>query len=134
MFGAIAVSLSVVLVVLNVVRDEVVERKPVVAGHEVDASLGPPRFATEDVGAGEETVREFCDCSVVALHKAAYVVTKLSVPFLPGVADKAADLIETRGVPGLGDQLRPGKHRVGLYVPDDRRVLHRSARFVTRED
>ena len=43
--GAVAVPFAVTLVVLDVVRDQVVERKPVVTGHEIDAPFGPPLFA-----------------------------------------------------------------------------------------
>ena len=49
---AVAVVLAVRLVVLAVVRDDVVEREPVVAGHEVDRLLGLAAEVRVDVGAG----------------------------------------------------------------------------------
>ncbi len=49
--GAVPVVLAVGLVVLGVVGDQIVEREPVVAGHEVDALLGFASLVGVQVGA-----------------------------------------------------------------------------------
>ena len=56
--GAVAVVLAVRLVVLLVVRDEIVEREPVVAGDEVDALLRLSFLVAVDVGAAHEPRRD----------------------------------------------------------------------------
>ena len=91
--GAVAVLLSNALVVLDVIRDEIVEGETVVAGHEIDAPFQPPPFDAKDIGAGYEPVWEFVAGAVVALHEVADSIAKLPVPLLPGMADEAADLI-----------------------------------------
>ena len=131
---AVAVVLAVGLVVLAVVGDQIVEREAVVAGDEVDAVLRLALLVAVDVGAAEQPRGHARHRAVVALQKAPHVVAEPAVPFLPGVADEAADLIEPRGIPGLGDQLGAGQQRIRFDVPQDRRVRQRTARLVARQD
>ena len=116
---AVAVALAVRLVVLRVVRDEVVEREAVVAGHEVDAGL---RLAVacgrRCPGCRGSAGMTPGPCRGSPLTNAADVVAEAAVPLDPAVADEAADLVQAAGVPGLGDQLRAGQDRVGLDVPE----------------
>ena len=84
-------------------------------------------FALVDVRAARQPERHRAGRSVVTLEKRPDIVAKPPVPFLPAVADKAADLIEAGGVPGFGDQLDIGEDRVGFDVPEDRRRRHRAA-------
>jgi hypothetical protein len=52
--GAVAVVFAVGLIVLVVVRDEIVEREPIMAGHEIDALLGLALLMTVYVGAAQD--------------------------------------------------------------------------------
>ena len=128
--AAVAVALAVRLVVLRVVRDEVVEREAVVAGDEVDAGPGLAVLVAVDVRAAEEALADRADQAPVALDEGADVVAEPAVPLGPAIADEAADLVQAAGVPRLGDELRAGQRRVGLDVPQRRRVLHRLAGLV----
>ena len=130
--GAVAVSLRVALVVFDVVRHEIVERKPIVAGHEINASFLLPLFGPIDIWAGDKSVWDLGDGPVVAPHEATNVITKLPVPLFPRMSNKAADLIEARSVPRLGNQLCPSQYGIRLDVPDDGRVLHWPAHLITR--
>src|SRR4030095_5674474 len=132
--GAVAVPLPVALIVLDVVGNEIVECEPIVAGDEVNTSFLLPFFGPINIWAGNKAVCEFGDGSFVALHKAADVVTKLSVPFLPRVTDEVAHLIKAARVPSLGDQFCSGEHWICLDIPNDGRVVHGTAHLITRED
>ena len=125
--GAVAVVFAVGLVVLVVVGDEVVEREAVVAGDEVDALLGLALLVAVDLGAADQPVGEAPDRARLAAEEVADVVAEAAVPLLPAVADEAADLIQPGGVPRLGDELGAGQRRVGLDVPEHRRVRQRVA-------
>src|SRR5262249_9118135 len=114
--AAVAVLLAVRLVVFPVVRDQIVHREAVVAGDEVDAVFGLAFLSAVDVGAAEQPGREMPYESVVASQEMPDVVAETAVPFLPRVADEGADLIESGGVPGFGDELRAGQQRVRLDV------------------
>src|SRR5207253_1836925 len=72
--------------------------------------------------------------AVVALDKAADIVSEATIPFLPAIADEASHLIETGGVPCLGDQFGAGEDGVGLDIPENRGIFERPTRFVPSQD
>ena len=131
---AVAVAFAVRLVVFVVVRDQIVERESVVAGDEVDALLRLPLLVTVEVRAAEQPRREAGHRAALTLPELSHVVAKPAVPLLPRVADEVADLVESRRVPCLGDQLGAGQHRIRFDVPQHGRVLQRGAGFVARQD
>ena len=131
---AVAVRLAVGLVVLRVVRDQVVEREAVVTGHEVEARTWFSPLVPVDVRAAEEPLAHRLDRRPVALDERPHVVAEATVPLRPAVADEAADLVQPAGVPRLGDQLGAGQDRVGLDVPEGRRIGHRLTVLVARQD
>ena len=131
---AVAVVLAVRLVVLLLVRDQVVEREAVVAGDEVDAGLRIAVLVAVDVRAAEEPLGEVPDLARLGPHERAHVVAEPPVPLHPAVAHEAADLVEPAGVPRLGDQLGAGQDRVGLDLPEDRRIGQRLAVLAARQD
>src|SRR5262249_21746415 len=98
--GAVAVVLAVGLVVLAVVGDEVVEREAVVAGDEVDALLGLALLVAVNLRAADDAVGDAAQRARLAAEEVTDVVAEAAVPLLPGVADEAADLIESGRVPG----------------------------------
>src|SRR5439155_6055888 len=117
--GAVAVLLAVRLVVLPVVRDQIVEREAVVTGHEVDALLGLALLVAVDLGAADQAVGEAPERPARAAEEVSHVVAEPSVPLLPAVPDEATHLVQARRVPGLGEELGAGEHRVRLDVPED---------------
>ena len=132
--GAVAVVLAVGLVVLLVVGNEIVEREAVVAGHEVDALLGLALLVAVDLGAADHPVGHAPQRARLAAEEIADVVAEPAVPFLPGVADEAADLVQPGRVPRLGDQLGARQRRVRLDVPQHRRVRQRMAGRIARKN
>src|SRR5262249_11692020 len=128
--GAVAIALAVRFVVLPVERDEVVQREPVVAGHEVDAALGLALLVRIERRAAEHAADESLDRSLLTAEEAADVVAEAAVPFPPAVADESADLVEPGGIPRFGDELRPRQRGVRLDVPEHRRAWHHVSRLV----
>jgi hypothetical protein len=62
---------------------------------------------------------------VVAFEKGPEVIAKPPVPFLPAVADEAADLIKAGGVPGSAISLTlASENRIRFDIPKDRRRCH----------
>ena len=118
---------------LVVVGDEVVEGETIVDRDEIDALFRLAHVLAIDVRAAGQALGERGDAAVVGLDEAAHVVAELAVPFLPGIADEGADLVESRRIPGFGDQLDACQRRVRLDVPDDRRVGQRLAVFPARQ-
>src|SRR5678815_3694990 len=91
--GAVATALTVRLVVLGVVADEVVQRESVVRRDEVNALLRPPALVPVEIRAAKAAVGKGNDGIVIGLHEPTDVVAELPVPLLPGVADEATDLV-----------------------------------------
>ena len=91
-------------------------------------ACGSRSLVAVDVRAAEEPLRDGPDLARVALDERAHVVAEAAVPLDPAVADEAADLVQPAGVPRLGDELRAGQDRVGLDVPEDRRIGQRLGR------
>ena len=104
-----------------VVADQIGQGEAVVAGDEVDARLGFALLVAVDVGAADQPLADAGRQTPIALDEPAHVVAEAAVPLLPVVTDEAAHLIEAGGIPGLGDQLGAGQHRIGVDVPEDRR-------------
>ena len=132
--GSIAVAFAVFFVVLVVVRDEVVQRKAVVAGYEVDTLLGFAFFVTIDAWASEKPVGHASDRMLCSAEEVADIIAKSAVPLLPAVSDETAHLIQAGRIPGLGDHLRAGERRIGFDVPQHRRVGHDMTRRIARKD
>ena len=62
-----------------------------------------------------------------AAKEAANVIPEPSVPLFPAVSNKVADLIQARGIPRFGNQLRTREPRVRLNVPEYGWVCERLA-------
>jgi len=75
-----SIPLAVRLVVLRVVRHEVVQREPVVAGDEVDARERGPVRPLVEVGAAGDARRDRAYEAGVAAHEAPDVVAEAAVP------------------------------------------------------
>ena len=114
---SIAVAIAVFFIVLVVVGDEVVQRKAVVAGDEVDALLRLALFPAVNTRTAKQTIGRSPGLLVRATEEVAHVVAKPVVPLLPAVAHEVADLIESCRIPCFGDHLRSGQRRVGLDIP-----------------
>ena len=89
--------------------------------------IGLALLVPVDFRAADNPVRHAAQRAGLAAEEIANVVAKTPVPFFPGVADEAADLVESGGIPGFRIQLRSGEHRIGLDVPQHGRVRKRRA-------
>ena len=81
---AISVFFPVGFVVFLVVRNKVVERESVVAGHKVNALFGLAILVTINFRAAKDPIANRPIAAVFTPEKAANIVTKLAVPFFPG--------------------------------------------------
>ena len=107
--GPVGVAPAVGLVVLDVVGVQVVQGKAVVAGEEVHRGVLPLGGGIQVGGAGDALDRRPGQTSV-SLQEAAQVVPVLAVPFCPPVpGGKGPHLIQSAGVPGLGNELHPAQ-------------------------
>src|SRR5580704_17213565 len=102
---------------LHAVGDQIVQRKSVVAGDEVDADLRLALLAPVNLRTAQHSVSDARYGPVVAAKKTPYIVAELPVPLTPAIPGEAPDLIESGRIPGLGDQFRPCQRRVRLDVP-----------------
>src|SRR5439155_15300208 len=132
--GAVAVVLAVRLVVFAVVRDKIVEGEAIMTRHEVDTLLRLAVLVAVQRRAADQTVGKALDRAFFATEKAADIITEPPVPLPPAVPDEAPDLVQTRRIPGLGDELRARERRVRLDIPQDRRARHHVARLVALQD
>ena len=92
------------------------------AGHEVDALLGLALLVTVNVGAAEDACGNAGYRAVVAFEETPDVVAEPAIPLLPAVADEASHLIQSGGIPCLGNQLGAGQQRIRFDVPENGRV------------
>ena len=115
----VAVGVSVGLVVLAVVGDEVVHREAVVAGQEVDRL----RRGVEHIRAALNALDQGGDTSTFAAEKAANVVAVAVVPLHPAPAGpRPPELVGAGGVPRLGDHPHAAASRP-LVEPSDERPV-----------
>src|SRR5580658_222460 len=131
---AIAVIFAIRLVVLLVVGHEIVEREAVMTGDKIHVFLSVALLRTVDLGAADQSVSQERNRAVVAPEKAAHIVTKTPVPLSPLVSEEVTHLVQTRRIPGLGDELRASKCWVGVDVPQHGRPRKQTARFVSLQD
>ncbi len=100
---------------LVVVADQVLQRKTVMGGDEIDARPSSPATVTEDIGRARYARSEVRDETLVAFPKAPDGVPILSIPLGPA-GWKIAELIPVgTEIPGLGNELERGHHGV---LPD----------------
>src|SRR4051812_6887518 len=109
---AVPVLLSVRLVVLVVVGNEVVERKPVMGRDEVDGGPGSAAALVEQVAGCREARRQLRQLAFVAFPEGPDRVAIAVVPLGPS-GGEASDLISARtAIPGLGDELDLAEERI----------------------
>ena len=132
---AVPVGLAVGLVVLAVVADKIVERKPVVGRDEVDAVVGTAPAGLVQVARPGQPGRQRPFGCVVAQPVAADIVPVSSVEFRPARAGEfhrqqvgeRADLVGPGGIPGLRYDLGIGQQRVGGHLGVDAGARERHA-------
>ena len=118
-----------------VVTDEVVQREPVVARDEVHGVPGQPPVGLVQVGAATNSVGEEADEPGVPAPEAANVVAVFAVPLAPPPPEReAADLIQSRRVPRLRDELGVGEHAVLGDHFDNGRFDHDVALLVAAQN
>src|SRR4051812_20081883 len=101
--GTIAAVFAIGFVVLALVGDQIVERKAVVAGDEIDALFRLAILVSIDLRAANEAVGKAAQRAFFRAEERSDIVAETPVPFLPAIADKTADLIKPGGIPRLGN-------------------------------
>jgi hypothetical protein len=120
----VAVIFAVCFVVFGVIRDEVIEGETVMARYKINALLGLAFLMTVNRRAASQPVSKVSNRMLFPAKKTPDIISKSPVPLLPTISDETADLVKSGRVPGLGDELGPGKLRVRFDVPQDRRIRH----------
>ena len=109
---SVPVVFAICFVVFVIVRDEVVESEPVMACYKINALFSLTLFMTVNCRAAKQSVRKVSDRIVFSAKEASDIVSKSTIPLLPTISDKAANLIQPRRVPGFRDELGPSQLRV----------------------
>ena len=121
--AAVGVAFAVLEVVFFFVREKVGQGVAVVASDEVDRGGGLASALAVEIGRPENALDHFADGIVVAAEEAAGGVAEFAVPFHPAtVVGEVADLVESAGIPGLGDELAVGEEGVVGDGFEERRV------------
>jgi hypothetical protein len=108
--------------VLVVVGDEVAQREPVVRGDDVDGRRRPAPAAAEEVPRPGRTGRGLRERAVDAAPEVAHGVAEAPVPLRPQRGEPAEVVaVGLTDVPGLGDELDLGEHRVLVDKIEERR-------------
>ncbi len=97
---------------LAVVRDQIVEREPVVGGHEVDARPRSAPAVVVDVARSRQTGGEITQNARIALPEPSYRVAVAVVPFAPAGRKPSHLVAVGPDVPRFRDQFCPGEDRV----------------------
>ena len=126
---------AVVLVVLCVIAVEVIQRKAVVAGQEVDGGI---QSAVDGIIQIRRTDDPLCGdgrAAGIPFQEPAHIVPVPSVPFRPAFPGReGADLIEAAGIPCFRDQLYISKDGIKSQATQKRRLVHGGAVLVAAQD
>ena len=109
---AVAVLFAIRVVVLVIVADQIVQRKTVVRGNEVDAGVGPTAAMLIQIRTAREAIGNFADLAFIAFPKTPDLISILPVPLRPEDRKIAHLIAAVPNVPRLRDQLGLGEHRV----------------------
>ena len=82
------------------------------AGDKVDAPVEGVVWCCVQRRAADDAVRKVYHCAFVSPEEAAHIVAITPVPLCPAMTDERADLVQTCGIPGLGDDLGADEPRV----------------------
>src|SRR5260370_42204349 len=92
------------------------------ARYKINTLLSLAFFVAINCRATNQTVGKPCHRSFFATKKAPHVIPEASIPFLPTISDKAANLIEPSRIPSLSDQLSSRQLRIRFNVPQYERT------------
>src|SRR5205823_3850532 len=76
----------------------------------------------------------FLAVSLVAFNEAAHDIAETPIPLSPAVAGEVAHLVETGGIPGLGDDFGISQDLRQFNLPDDRGIGHGRAVLVAAQN
>src|SRR5439155_8238382 len=118
--GAVPVVIAVRLVVLALVADQVMQREPVVARDEVDASVRPPAARLVQVARPGEPEGQLGYLAGIASPEASDAVAVLIVPLGPPHREVPYLVSTWADVPGFGDELHLGEDGILLDDVEER--------------
>ncbi len=103
-------------------------------GDEVYAVDGQLAAVLIKVGAAGQTTGHSANQPRISSHKSPDIIPKATVPFRPAVAREIADLVQSSGIPRLGDYLRVRQVFVEFDLPYDGRMSDGEAILTPREN
>src|SRR3954453_23299185 len=102
-------------------------------GDKVDAGPGLAAAPVEQIGRAGESGRQIRHLARIALPVASYRIAEAVVPLGPARREMP-DLIAARpDIPGLGDQLDPGQHRVLAAAVEKTAALVETVRLARKD-
>ena len=108
----VAIILSVGLIVLVLIGNEIIERKAIMRGNEIDARPRPAAAMIEKIGRARQTRREIGELAFFAFPIPSHRIAEAVVPLGPA-GRKCADLVAPwPAVPWFGDELDGRQHRI----------------------
>ena len=133
----VGIVVTVRLVALALVRDEVPQGEAIVGCHEVHALIGVVcvlAIVGKEVLAAVEPPHQRRDYTGIPAYEPAQIVAKAAVPLRPRrPGEGATELVGAGRVPGFGDQAHSAESGIGRDVPEDRRIFVPEGAVSTRE-
>src|SRR5262249_48082449 len=102
--------------------------------HEIDALLRLALIMAINLRAADHAICKVRCRALFRAKEAPGIVAESTVPLLPTVPDKAADLVKAGSIPGLGYKLRSGERGIRFDIPKNRWVGEWLTRLTARKD
>lgn len=135
MVVAISIFFTIVLIMLVIKADEIREGETIVAGDKVDGVKRVAEAGLVEVGATGNPGGQVGHGIVMAGHEGSDIIAELAIPFSPAcIGGEGPHLVETGGVPCLGNDLGIAQDRIFGDHLDHRRVGQEMSRGVAAED
>ena len=113
MVVAVTIFFAIALIVFFIITDQVGEGETIVTGEKVDGVKRVAQTGLVEVRAAGNPGSQVGHGIIKARHEGADIIAEHAVPFGPArIGGEGAHLIETGGVPGLGNDLGVAQDRV----------------------
>src|SRR5213594_400373 len=131
---AVAIVFPVPLVMFCVIGNQIVQRKTIVAGNEVDAVDGELAALLIKIGAPSQPAGDGTHDSRISFHKSADIIAVSAIPLGPPITREMSDLVQSCGIPCLCDHFRICQDLIQLDLPNDGRIGQGCSVFAARQN
>src|SRR5579875_884227 len=104
-------------------REQIVESKSIVTGHEVDALFWGSTLSRVDIRASNQSLLQVDHCVSIGLEETPNIITEAAVPIFPAISTEDPYQVEATRIPGLRNQFFAREHRIGIDFPKNRSVI-----------